>query len=169
VKPKRRWWLAITGLGGMVGVVGFGVFGQDPEDHRAWLVVLEQWDIKSKKPALFRLDTPKPTGVMLGKMATQSPSTGEEREAILRVAAEIQLLEVEAGRSTEFSVLPPTNEVWRLRGQVVYTSASVTRELPHRLKWCWQRKSPAPLREKVYFRTGTLESELITNSAPRPP
>jgi len=186
MNPKRRWLLAIVAIVVVVGVVGFVVFRGDPKEDLPRLVVLRQEQVYGQKVVVFRFDAPRHRVAELVTMSTVDPSTGEERKPMLmqgvgdnrREIHEVQTpqgkqfsvrrpLGAGAGQSTEFSVFPPLDDVWRLQCGVAIEATGAKLRL-ERLKSCWREKSFAPLHWTTFFTSaGTIESEPITNAVPR--
>ncbi len=182
--PKRRWILAIVALSVVVLAVGFIFFREDPHDVPR-LVIVKQEDIKSKRPVVFRLDAPKHSDVMVFTMSPAGQSIGQERRTLTLgddVLAKtlvdknpqrarfflVPKLQVKAGQSEVFHVLPPTEDVWRLRLEVFCPSKYRLKELRRRVRMCWREKSLAPLRYRMHeWPWEILESEPITNSVAR--
>ena len=77
-------------------------------------------------------------------------------------------LEAEAGQSTDFSVVRPVEEVWRLRIHFARRYTGIT-SLPRRVLSCWQRRSLAPMywRMSVSGPSEIIDSDLITNAVQR--
>ena len=186
---KRRWLLAIVAVGVVAGLVGFVVFREDPKDVPR-LVFLRQEQVTKGYEVpffvvVFRFDAPKHTGARLQQVITRNPSTGEERRLVgvglgggrtrykvwdqptLPPGAVINhpQLEVEAGQSTEFSVVRPVDDVWRLRCHFARDDTGI-RSLPTRLRRCWLQKSCAPLLWKFSRPSEIIESGFITNAVP---
>ena len=189
---KRRWLLLILAIVVVAGVVGFIVFRENPKDVPR-LVVLRQEQVTKGYEVpffvvVFRFDAPKHTGARLQQVITLNPSTGEERRLVgvglgggrtrYKVWDQPTLppgvllnhpqLEVEAGQSTEFSVVRPVDDAWRLRVHFARGYTGIT-SLPRWVLSCWQRKSLAPMywRMSVSGPSEIIDSELITNAVPR--
>ena len=187
--PKRRWMLAIVAIVVAAAVVGVVVFREGPKDVPR-LVMLRQEQVTKGYEVplfvvLFRFDAPKHTGARFQQVIIQNPSTGEERRLVevglgggrtrYQVLAQptppgavIARLETEAGQSTEFSVVRPVDDAWRLRVHFARGYTGI-RSLPTRVRSCWQRKSLAPMywSMSVSGPSEIVESELITNAVPR--
>ena len=186
---KRRWLVAIAAIVVVAGVVGFIVFRENPKDVPR-LVVLRQEQVTKGYEVpffvvVFRFDAPKHTGARLQQVITRNPSTGEERRLVgvglgggrtrykvwdqptLPPGAVINhpQLEVDAGQSTEFSVVRPVDDVWRLRCHFARDYTGI-RSLPTRLRRCWMQKSFAPLLWKFSRPSEIIESGFITNAVP---
>ncbi len=187
---KRRWLLAFVALAAVAVAAGFAVFREEPKDDLPRLVVLGQEQVTKGYEVpffvvLFRFEAPKHTGAGLQQVITQSPSTGEERGLVgvglgggrvryevfdqpsppSGVAMHYPPLRVEAGQSTEFSVVRPVDDVWRLRCHFARDYSGV-RSLPTRVRWCLLKLSFAPLFWKLSGPREEIESELITNAIP---
>jgi hypothetical protein len=181
--------LLILAIVVVAGVVGFIVFRENPKDVPR-LVVLRQEQVTKGYEVpffvvVFRFDAPKHTGARLQQVITRNPSTGEERRLVgvglgggrtrykvwdqptLPPGAVINhpQLEVEAGQSTEFSVVRPVDDVWRLRCQFARDYTGI-RSLPTRVRQCWIQKSFAPLLWKFSLPSEIMESDFITNTVP---
>jgi len=164
---KRRWILAIVAIVLVVGVVASSmisaVLRNDPKDVPR-LVMLRQEQENGQKVVVFRFDAPKHKAAGLGKVRMQNPFTGTETE--IKVLGRSFEPVVRAGESDEIRVVPPVDDVWRLRCEVHVEDTRMDHVVVWRMRRCWGRNSFFPLWEKTFHQRVTLESELITNGVP---
>jgi hypothetical protein len=165
---RRRWLLAAVAVGVVAGVVAFVVLRGDPRDDSPRLAFLNYEYTNGQSVAVFRFGAPKRRMAILRQVlgvSTQNLSTGRERKAIFPMGFPVFVI-VEAGRSTEFGIIRPPDEVWRLRCHVVVKDTSLKAVLG-RVKVCWQTKSFAVFHSNPYLlERPVLESEPITNALP---
>lgn len=186
--PKRRWILAIIAIVVVAGGVVFVAFREEPKDDSPRLVVVRQQQVNGQNEVAFRLDAHKHIRTWVVTMAKQNPFTGEGHKPMLHVAGNTNYaiserntqhngqqrrdfvveppLAVEAGRSKEFKIIAPPDEVWRLHCDVV-VECPVTTALPEQVRWCWKYKSLRPLGWGVPGSMEIVDSELITNAVAR--
>jgi len=163
---KRRWTLAIVAMMVVLGVVGFFVL-REARKNVPRLVVLRQEQANGQNMVVFRFDAPKRKRAALFWMVTQSESTKGERKPVWGKGG-TALGIVEAGQSKEFSVMRPSDGVWRLRCGVACDNTGVADALA-RLKSCFGQRSLRPLRSGTFRSLGstvTIGSDLITNPVP---
>jgi hypothetical protein len=187
MKPKWRRWLAVVVIVGAASVL---VFRGDSEEDLPRLVFLRQEHLDGRNVAVFRLDSPKHGITSLAGMSTQDALTGEQRKPMLlqREGGGVYAVNeeqtaygrrfffayspvAETASSTVLRIIPPPDEVWRVRCDVIFShpikNRSVPENLPRRMRSCWQTKSLAPLTWKpTVIDYIVLESELITNAVP---
>ena len=164
VNPKRRWLLAIVTLVVVAGVVGFVLLRNDPKDDLPRLGILRQEHQNGQKVVVFRLEARKRRALTSVDLTTLSPSTGSERAIEPAWTNDVSVLE---RGSTEIRVIPPVDEVWRLRCYVEVVDEGM-KKVVERLKLCWSWKSLEGLFWQGRFSTTVVvESELITNTVPR--
>jgi hypothetical protein len=181
MNSKRRWLVVIVAVGLVAGVVGFEVFREDPEAYPPRLVFLRQVEKDGQRVAVFRFDAPERKDVAVATVCTQNLATGKDSDLVRFFDLSVlnldlrhfslrygysPWLEVKAGQSKEFGVAAAPEQVWRLRCLFLLRDTRI-RELRLLLGECWDTKSLRPLGQKKYFLSGTLESDLITNTVPR--
>ena len=179
VRPKRRWLLATIASVTVAVVVGVVLLRNDAEHSLPRLVILTKQHLGREQYTCFQLDALKRRGVSVFGVCTVNPSSGEERRAMplrndivplhgmpISVLAQ---MEVAAGQSKEMKVIPPDDNVWRLRCYVYLEKRDIETVLT-RVRLCWRSKSLAFLRWKDWCKPGMIvESEPITNTVPRAP
>ena len=76
------------------------------------------------------------------------------------------LLTMDASQSKEFRVIPPIDNVWRLRCYAHLEKTGI-RSIPRWLRSCWRQKTLVPLRWRSTVGPPMIvESEFITNVVP---
>jgi len=176
---KRRWLLALVAVWLVATVAGVVLLRDHAEHGLPRVVILKKKHLGRERYTYSQLDAPKNRGVSVFGVYTVNPSSGEERRTMpprkdivplgrmpINVLAQ---LEVPAGQSKEMNVIPPDDNVWRLRCYVYLEKRDIETVLT-RVRLCWRSKSLAFLRWKDWCKPGMIvESEPITNTVPRAP
>jgi hypothetical protein len=183
VSPKRSWLQVLVAIVLAAAGVGVAIVREDPLDDSPRLVIVRQEQQQGQEVVVFRFHAPKHRKAYLKTMFTQNPSTRVERRPVgvggiprpairqrpwgpweQRLVLNPPLM-AEAGQSTEFSVLPPPDDVWRLRGDVAFKDTGV-KGIVTRLRACWRNQSLAPLRWDIFTLPHTVQSDLLINAMP---